>query len=509
MSDTGTQVWSIDARTGVRVDPVAVESTAADVDAAVQRAAATSAVLVATGLAGRARMLRAMADEIERDADVIIATADRETALGSPRLTGELARTAYQLRLFADVVIDGGYLELIIDHADPAAAPAPRPDLRRMLVPLGAVAVFAASNFPLAFSVPGGDTASALGSGCPVVVKAHPGHPATSELCHAALRRGAVAAGLPADVVQLVHGVDAGRQLVVHPQITAVGFTGSVSGGRALFDLACGRPDPIPFYGELGSINPLVVTPAAAHARAASIGSGLAASFTLGSGQFCTKPGLAFVPSGHDGEKLIDALHAATVTIPAGAMLTAGIRDAFTAGASAREALANARSLRNGGPGTDGEQAGHAPRILVASAGTLDEMLLEECFGPLIVVAVYADADELVAALERIEGSLTATIHCGVGSDEIAARVTSLAVRKAGRVLFNGFPTGVAVTWSMQHGGPWPATTASLHTSVGATAIRRFLRPVVFQDAPAELLPAELREENPLRMPRRVDGVRQ
>ncbi|HEY1487636.1 MAG TPA: aldehyde dehydrogenase (NADP(+)) [Micromonosporaceae bacterium] len=465
----------------------------------VLRSVATVTALHEAGLTGRAAMLRAMADEIVKDTDALVAAADRETALGSARLTGEVGRTAYQLRLFADVLADGAYLEVAIDHADPQAAPAPRPDLRRMLVPVGPVAVFAASNFPLAFSVPGGDTASALAAGCPVVVKANPGHPQTSDLAAAALRRGAEAAGLPAAVVQVVHGFEAGANLVRHPSIRAVGFTGSLRGGRALFDLAAARPDPIPFYGELGSINPLVVTPAAAAERAEAIASGLAASFTQGVGQFCTKPGLAFVPAGADGDRLIDALVAAVAEVPPGTMLTEAIRDAFTAGAAARSDLPGVRTAA----GADGV----SPRILVADAGKLDDALLEECFGPLIVVATYPSPDALLAALARVEGSLTATIHCGSGADDLAGRVASDVAGRAGRVLFNGYPTGVAVTWAMQHGGPWPATTASLHTSVGATAIRRFLRPISYQDAPSTLLPAELREDNPLGLPRRVNGV--
>ncbi|HEY2794194.1 MAG TPA: aldehyde dehydrogenase (NADP(+)) [Micromonosporaceae bacterium] len=465
------------------------------VDETIRRAAATTAALDEAGLAGRATMLRAMAEALEAETDALVTAADRETSLGRPRLTGEVGRSAYQLRLFADVLDDGAYLEVIIDHADPNAAPAPRPDLRRMLIPVGPVGVFAASNFPLAFSVPGGDTASALAAGCPVVVKVNPGHPDTSDLAVAALRRGAEAAGLPADVVQVVHGFEAGADLVTHPAIRAIGFTGSLRGGRALFDLANARPDPIPFYGELGSINPLVVTPAAAAERAEAIGTGLAGSFTQGLGQFCTKPGLAFVPAGADGDRLIDALVAAASQVTVGTMLTEGIRDAFGGGADVRSKIEGVRTALD------------SPRVLVADAGALDDVLLEECFGPLIVVARYGSTDQVLAVLERVEGSLTTIVHCGSGPDEVAAAVARSGAERAGRVLFNGYPTGVSVTWAMQHGGPWPATTASLHTSVGATAIRRFLRPITYQDAPAALLPAALRDDNPLRLPRRVDGI--
>jgi NADP-dependent aldehyde dehydrogenase len=497
-----TEVWSIDARTGEKVRKVGEHATAEQVDATVRATAGTASALLDAGLAGRGTLLRTMADAFEADADAIVAAADQESALGAARLRGEHARTAYQLRLFAEVLADGGYLEVTIDHPDPTAIPAPRPDLRRMLVPVGVVGVFSASNFPLAFSVAGGDTASALAAGCPVVVKAHSGHPYTSELVAAALRRAAVASGFPEDVLTLVHGRQAGTELVRHPLVKAVGFTGSLGGGRALFDAAVGRPDPIPFYGELGSINPLVVTPSAAAERAEAIASGLAGSFTLGIGQFCTKPGLAFVPAGDDGERLISALGEAAAQIPGGPMLTPSIHQAFVEGAAQRVAHSAVRTVL----AKDGQVS---PHVLVAPAEALDDLLVEECFGPLVMVIQYSTEDELFAALAKVPGSLTATVHSG--SDEgkpgsLADRV-ALAMREhAGRLVWNGFPTGVSVTWAQQHGGPWPATTFSGHTSVGATAIRRFLRPVVYQDAPAGLLPPELADDNPLGLPRRVDG---
>ncbi len=492
---------SRDARTGEEFEVVAAAASDADVDAAAGRAAEVAPALVEAGLVGRARLLRAMAEMLEDDGDAIVAAADRETALGTARLTGELARSAYQLRLFVEVLEDGGYLELTIDHADASAVPAPRPDLRRMLVPVGPVGVFAASNFPLAFSVPGGDTASAIAAGCPVVVKAHPGHPYTSELCAAALRRAAASVALPEDVVQVIHGRAGGTRLVMHPAIQAIGFTGSVGGGRALFDLAVSRPVPIPFYGELGSINPFVVTPAAAAERAETIAAGLTGSFTLGLGQFCTKPGLVFVPAGEDGERLVATMADLAAQVPGGPMLTPSIRDGFLSGAAERINLPGVRAALSAGGQT-------APHILVAAASDLDDLLLEECFGPLVVIVEYADEEQLYAALARVPGALTATVHSGVNegtpgsfADRVARRVTG----QAGRIVFNGYPTGVAVTWAQHHGGPYPATTAH-HTSVGTTAIRRFLRPVAFQDTPDGLLPAELREDNPLGLPRRVDG---
>ncbi len=495
---TELNVWSVDARTGDKVEAVAATASSAEVDAAVRAAAAAGPALVEAGLAGRARLLRAMADEIEKDGDAIVAAADRESALGEPRLRGELARSAYQLRLFAEVLADGGYLEVTIDHPDPDAIPAPRPDLRRMLIPVGPVGVFSASNFPLAFSVPGGDTASALAAGCPVVVKAHSGHPYTSVLCAAALRRAAAGAGFPEDVVGLIHGRQAGTDLVQHPLIQAVGFTGSVGGGRALYDLCCARPQPIPFYGELGSTNPLVVTPAAAADRAEVIAKGLAGSFTLGIGQFCTKPGLALVPAGPDGERLVATLAEAAAAIPGGPMLTPSIREAFLSGSAERAAKPGVRAVLSAA----GEVS---PHVLVATADVVDDLLVEECFGPLVVVVEYATEDELNAVLDKVPGSLTGTVHCGE-PDELAGRVAARLSERVGRLVFNGYPTGVAVTWAQHHGGPYPSTTFPAHTSVGTTAIRRFLRPVAYQDAPAAVLPAELREDNPLGLPRRVDG---
>lgn len=504
-------VWSVDPRSGKQREQVAVEATAEDVDAAVRAAAAAVPALADRSV--RSRLLRAAAGALEEAGERVIATADAETALGVPRLTGELARTAFQLRTFADVVDEGAYLDVIIDTPDPDAKPIPRPDLRRMKIPLGVVAVYAASNFPLAFSVPGGDTVSALAAGCPVVVKAHPDHPATSALCAELLRGAAVSVGLPADTVVLVHGFAAGVELVRHPLVAAAGFTGSVPGGRALYDAAAARPRPIPFHGELGSLNPVVVTEAAAAERAEQIGTGLAGSFTMGVGQFCTKPGLVLAPAGDDGDRLVAALTGAAGTAPAGVLLDGRMRTNFLAGAAARAALPAVTAPV--APGEDGE-LGVRPGFLTVAAAELAaqgayDALLEECFGPLTVVVRYGSADELAAVLDRLPGNLTATAHLGAAeaaeqggpAAALLARLSALA----GRVLVNGWPTGVAVTAAQHHGGPYPATT-STSTSVGATAIERWLRPVAYQDTPPALLPPELQDANPLGIPRRVDGKR-
>jgi len=464
-------------------------------------AAATAAAPIwrTSDAATRAGWLRALADALDAHADELVEIADRETRLGQVRLRGEVGRTTGQLRLFATVVEEGSYLELTVDDADPSATP-PRPELRRLLVGIGPVAVFSASNFPFAFSVCGGDTASALAAGNPVIVKAHSGHPdlsrRTAEVAIAALRD----AGAPAGSLALVTGRAAGNALVQHPAIQAAGFTGSLSGGRALFDLAAGRPDPIPFYGELGSVNPVVLTPAAVTARGDALATGLVGSFTLGVGQFCTKPGVVFVPAGAGFE---DAVGAAVAGAAGGPLLTERITEAFPSGIRSLLDDASVEVLASGAETADGAR----PVVLTTDAAAVaarTDVLLEEVFGPVTLLVRYSSEDELHAALRAVPGSLTATLHSEAG-DEVAGTLELLQAR-AGRVLFAGWPTGVAVTWSQQHGGPWPATT-SLHTSVGATAIRRFLRPVAFQDAPATLLPAPLRDESLARLPHRRNGI--
>ncbi|WP_225805293.1 aldehyde dehydrogenase (NADP(+)) [Streptomyces sp. NK15101] len=492
-------VWSVDPRTGKPREQVAVEATAEEVDRAVRTAHATRGALADRTV--RAAFLRAAADLLDGSGEHVVEAADAETALGPVRLTGELARTTAQLRAFADVVEDGWFLDVRIDPPDPEATP-PRPDLRRWKIPLGVVAVYAASNFPLAFSVPGGDTASALAAGCPVVVKAHPDHPATSELCASLLRRAAAKAGLPEDVVVLVHGFDAGVELVRHPLVAAAGFTGSIRGGRALFDAAVTRPVPIPFHGELGSLNPVVVTEAAAAERAEEIGAGLAGSMTLGAGQFCTKPGFVLAPRGEDGDRFLDALTAAVSETEPAVMLDRRMRDAFVAGVAERAALAGVDTPVT--PGAGGAHTVSAGVLAVDAAALADgghRLLLEECFGPVTVVARYSTREEVTAVLGLLPGNLTATLHIAE-DDEAAAPLLAELTPLAGRVLVNGWPTGVAVAPAQHHGGPYPATT-STSTSVGATAIERWLRPVTYQSTPDHLLPPELRDGNPLGVPRR------
>ncbi|WP_275004404.1 aldehyde dehydrogenase (NADP(+)) [Promicromonospora iranensis] len=479
--------------------PAPRETGPDDLAALLQHAATAADVLAAWPRERRAELLEALADALDDDREALVAEADRETALGRERLGGELTRTAFQLRFFADVVRDGGYLEATIDHAGPTPM-GPRPDLRRMLVPIGPVAVYAASNFPFAFSVLGGDTASALAAGNPVVVKAHPGHPATSERVARLAERAVALCGAPRGTIALVHGFDAGLLLVSHPAVRAAGFTGSLGGGRALADAAAARPTPIPFYGELSSINPVLVTPSAARTNADGYGTGLAASVLQGGGQFCTKPGLVLVPAGQAGDRLVAALAEVIEQTSARPALTAGMASAYEQGVTARtsEAAVRARGS-SAGPGAT------RPALLEVTAGSLTPQLVEECFGPLAVVVRYDSDAEAVTVVEQVEGSLTASILTAGEDDRDLPATRAVLTARAGRVLYDGYPTGVAVSWAQHHGGPWPSTN-TLHTSVGATAIRRFLRPLAWQQAPHHALPRELRDGPPV-VPVRIDGT--
>ncbi|WP_456599386.1 aldehyde dehydrogenase (NADP(+)) [Blastococcus sp. SYSU DS0616] len=495
-------VVSIDPRTGEAAEVVAQETTTEEVDRLCAAALAAAPALDELGRAGRAALLRALADALEGRREGVVAVADRETALGTTRLNGELTRTCYQLRLFAEVLEEGSYLEAAIDHAGDTPM-GPRPDLRRMLVPIGPVAVFGASNFPLAFSVPGGDTASALAAGCPVVVKAHGSHPATSQLVFEVLAEAAGKAGAPEGTLGIVHGLQAGADLVAHPAIRAVGFTGSVNGGRALLEIIERRPDPVPFFGELSSLNPLVVTPQAAVERGETIGRELVGSFTLGGGQFCTKPGLAFVPAGPEGDRVVDAMAEAVRSAPAPVLLNEGIAAAYGRISDGLAAAPGVEEVARGEQAPD-EGFRAVPRLLTTAAADLPEEVTEECFGPVSVVARYDGEDELFAAFAALPSSLTATVLRGDGETELPLAVSQQLRTLAGRIVYDAYPTGVAVSWAQHHGGPWPSTN-SQHTSVGTTAIRRFLRPVTWQGAPAEVLPEEL-TDGYQGIPRRVDG---
>lgn len=449
----------------------------------------------------RGSWLEAVADALAADADALVELADQETHLGEARLRGELKRTVFQLRLFAAEIRAGEHFDATIDHADAQWGMGPRPDLRRLNVPIGVVGVFGASNFPFAFSVIGGDSASALAAGCAVVHKAHDGHLnlalRTAETVVGALD----AAGAPAGLFSLVTGRAAAEGLVDHPLVKAIGFTGSTAGGRALFDRANARPDPIPFYGELGGINAVFVTANAWARRRDEILSGYAGSFTMGMGQFCTKPGLLFVPGGQTE---------AVREVVTGAL--AGFAPARLLSDRLHEGFSNAvRSLQSGA-GVDVLVEGDfaetpAPTLLhTTSAAVRQEpsILRQEMFGPASVLVEYNDESELPALAQLLEGQLTTTLQAEPDDDvaELAARLTDIS----GRVLWNGWPTGVTVSYAQHHGGPYPATTSAT-TSVGTAAIRRFLRPVAYQSFPEGQLPEPLRDANPWKVPQRVDGT--
>ena len=454
--------------------------------------------------AWRSGLLRALADGLDARRTELVETAQAETGLATPRLDTEVTRCVMQFRMFADAIDDGGYLEVAIDHA--ATTPVgPAPDIRRMLVPLGPVAVFGASNFPFAFSVPGGDTASALAGGNTVILKAHGSHPLTSKLSFEVLDAAATAAGAPAGTLGIVYGQAAGATLVADPRVTAVGFTGSLSTGRILLDIIETRERPIPFYGELSSVNPLVITAGAVAARSADIAEGLFTSVTGSAGQLCTKPGIAFVPADAAGDALVAELVARAEAAAPQPLLNRRIRDAFEEISDRLRGAGKARELVAAVVGEEGFALG--PAVLEIDATDVTPDVTEEAFGPLVVLVRYRTLDDLRSALAAVPDSLTATVHAEDDeTTEIAALVEALR-DVSGRLVFNGYPTGVRVSWAQHHGGPWPATN-TLHTSVGMSAIRRFLRPLAWQNAPEQALPAELRDGE-TGIPRRVDGVLQ
>ena len=451
----------------------------------------------------RAAALVAVADALTANADELVALAMEETGLAEARLRGELKRTTFQLRLFADTVVDGSYLDARIDRADPEFALGARPDLRRVNEPIGPVLNFAASNFPFAFSVAGGDTASALAAGNPVIVKAHPGHPRLSERTAAIAAAALEDTGLPPATLQLVSGQDAGIETLKHPLVKAAAFTGSIRAGRMLADIAAARPAPIPFYGELGSLNPVFVTPGAIAERAHQLASGLVGSVGGSAGQLCTKPGLVFLPADHG---LDDAVAEVSTAVAEHRMLNPRIAGGYQDRRAEVLAAKGVRLIVEGSVRTDEDGQGWVTPTIAAVA--LEDLrsdtdaLLQECFGPLtILVEVPDDVDFADLLEEFLEGTLAVAIHRAEGDD--IARLVSAASRRAGRVLFDGWPTGVAVTPAMQHGGPWPATTSG-GTSVGTAAIERFVRAVAYQNAPAEVLPPPLRDDNPWGVPQRV-----
>jgi 2,5-dioxopentanoate dehydrogenase len=478
-------------------------ATTEDIDRAVVAATDTFAVFAATSGKVRGRLLRSIADGIDAAAAAIIEQAMLETALPQPRLTGEIGRTSGQLRLFATVAEEGSWVMARIDPADPARTP-PKPDIRSMLRPIGPVAVFGASNFPIAFSVAGGDTASALAAGNPVIVKAHSAHPGTSELVARIIMSAVQANGLPAGLFSLLFdgGYEVGAALIQHPGIRAVGFTGSIRGGRAVMDLAAARPDPIPVYAEMGSSNPVFILPGALLERGEQLAEGLHGSFTLGGGQFCTKPGVVFAEAAHS-TAFAERLRRTTRGGPAFPLLTGGIASAY------KSVLASRGNLQTAAGASADIGFSAQPILFETTAETFfaDPSLAEEVFGPTTLLVHCSGTTEMLRAAHELQGHLTATL-LGTEKDlEQNAELLSILETKVGRIIFNGFPTGVEVCDAMVHGGPYPATSDGRSTSIGSLAILRFARLVAYQGLPQSALPSPLQDANPLGIMRLWNGA--
>lgn len=506
----GKVTHAINPATGAALEPGYSWAATADVDKAAQLAARAFVEYSRWPAKRRAGLLRRIAELIEANAPAIQERGNQETGLPLPRLQGETARTCGQLRLFATLLDDGYWLDARIDHADPNRKPLPKLDIRSMLAPLGPVVVFSSSNFPLAFSVAGGDTASALAAGCPVIVKPHHGHLGTSELVGMAVQQAMKESGAPEGTFSMLYGAgrEVGIALVKHPLIKAVGFTGSRSGGRALMDAAAARPEPIPVYAEMGSINPVFLLTEALQQKHEELAAGLHGSVTLGVGQFCTNPGLVFIESGAAAQTFLQKLGNLIQGTTPGTMLTADLCSAYRKGVEKFSQASGVRLLAgvNAAPNSGNAQAGAA--VLVTDAKTFlgNHALMDEVFGPATLIVECASREQMLAAAQKLEGQLTATVH---GTEmEIAANgeLVNLLATKSGRLVCNGFPTGVEVCHAMTHGGPYPATSDGRSTSVGTRAIERFVRPVCYQNFPDAALPDELKESNPLGIWRLVDG---
>lgn len=479
-------------------------------DAARAAALAEAAAIPFAGLSPQARatFLDTIAEEIGAIGDDLITRAMAESGLPRARLEGERGRTMGQLRLFASVLREGSWAQITIDPVLPDRAPLPRPDLRRRHIALGPVVVFGASNFPLAFSVAGGDTASALAAGCPVIVKGHPAHPGTGELMARAVLRAARRCDVPEGTFSYLPAtLEAGIALVTDPRVKAVGFTGSRAGGLALMQAAAARPEPIPVYAEMSSINPVLIFPAAMKARAAALGAAFVGSLTMGAGQFCTSPGLVIAQDGPDLDTFLTAAVEAMSASAAQDMLTPGIHAAYQQGVAALDTHASVETLARGIPATGPHQAQAALFKTSAADFLADAALGHEVFGAASLVITVEDMAQAGAVLAALEGQLTATLHIEAEDETAAAAVLPVLERKVGRILVNGWPTGVEVCHAMVHGGPFPSTSDGRTTSVGAAAIERFLRPVCYQNMPVGLLPDALQDANPWAAPRRIDGT--
>ncbi|MDX3775406.1 aldehyde dehydrogenase (NADP(+)) [Chromatiaceae bacterium AAb-1] len=506
------QYQAVNPATGQKIEPVLSYASKAQVAAAVTAAAAAAVIYGNTSLNERATFLERCADEVMALGNELIERVMQETGYPRGRVEGERGRICHQLRLFATSIRSGDYLDIRIDTALPDRQPLPRPDIRFINQPLGPVVVFGASNFPLAFSVAGGDTAAALAAGCPVIVKGHNSHPGTCELVAQALDNAVKACGLPDGVFSLVlgSGREIGSELVVAPAVKAVGFTGSLAGGMALFKLANNRPEPIPVFAEMGSVNPVVFLPEALKQSAVTLAQGYVASLTLGCGQFCVNPGVAVAIAGPELDSFIQAAAEALAKVPAGVMLNDNIAAAYNKGTAQLAAQPGVSVAGSGGAVTAEQGFYTQAQLFKVDAATFlaNPHLQEEVFGHTSVLVVCNDKAQLLQVISSLKGQLTGTIHCT--EQELAAEtaLVQLLRNKVGRLVINNFPTGVEVCDAMMHGGPFPAATDARFTSVGTASIARFIRPICFQNYPEALLPQALRNTNPLQISRLVNGVR-
>ncbi len=491
------------------LDTEFIEATPEEIDRAVSLASGAFDTFRERSYMDRASLLEAIAGEILETGNSLIERCREETALPETRLTSERARTVNQLKLFASVLRVGIWLDARIDTAIPDRQPIPKPDIRQMQVPLGPVGIFGASNFPLAFSVAGGDTVSALAAGCPVIVKAHPLHPGTSEMVAKAVMQAMKKTEMPDGVFSLIHGAseEVGMALVNHPDIRAIGFTGSFRGGKALFDAANKRNAPIPVFAEMGSVNPVFILPDAMKERGESIARGMLLSFTLGVGQFCTNPGLTICNSSEDTDRFIKTMVEMAAGCAPGTMLSDRIRSNFLDGVSRLKSLDGVELYA---PANEVQEGNNVQARLFRTSGEffLDNPdLAEEVFGPSTMIVCSSDRQEMISIAKKMGGHLTATIHGSEQDLEAYRDLIHVLELKVGRLIVNGYPTGVEVCHSMVHGGPYPATTASQSTSVGSAAIRRFSRPICYQDFPQTFLPDALKNENPLGIWRMINGI--
>lgn len=509
-AEGGNTFRGVDPSSSRELDPQYREATSREIDRAVRLAADAFEDFRARPPEHKAALLDRIASEIESLGDALIERANAETALGPQRLAGERARTCNQLRMFARLVEEGSWVQARIDRAMPDRKPLPRPDLRRMLIPVGPVVSFAASNFPLAISVAGNDTASGLAAGCPVIVKAHPAHPGTSEMVGAAVTKAVREMGMPNGLVSVLHGRthDVGLALVRHPLVKAVGFTGSVRAGRTLFDAANARSDPIPVFAEMGSINPVFVLPGALEQRGRQIAEGLKNSVTLGVGQFCTCPGLVVGLEGDATNTFTAAVAELIAAAPPGTMLYDGIRRAYADGVQSFTNVQGVKVAAQSKTPADATRTQGAPTLFTADVDTFvgNKRLQEELFGPSTLLVTGRSKEDLLRVARSLEGHLTATIHGTPQDLEEHRDLITVLEQKVGRLIFNGFPTGIEPCNAVHHGGPYPATTDARTTSIGTTAVERFVRPVCYQDFPQSALPPELRDDNPRKIWRMIDG---